>query len=1178
MHLPTKIAPFLACCLLSTACGDKDDSATPVLDADGDGFSEELDCDDDDPGVYPGADETCDGLDNDCDGELDEGAGGLWYPDDDDDGWGALTGWTEACEQPTGFVAETGDCDDDDDETAPEAAERCDGVDNDCDGSVDEELTEIWYADADSDGYGNPDFSLDACDPGSGWVADSRDCDDGDPAVHPDAEELCNGVDDDCDDAVDEELAQTWYADADADGYGDPDSSTEACDPGSGWVADSRDCDDGDPAVHPDAEELCNGIDDDCDDATDEDDAADAGTWYADDDDDGYGDPSTSAAACSQPSGTVANASDCDDADPAVHPAAEEQCNGIDDDCDGTTDEDDAIDASTWYADADADGYGDASAANTACDQPSGHSTDDSDCDDADPAVHPAADELCNGVDDDCDGETDETDASDAGTWHRDADADGYGDSGSALTACTQPSGYLAAASETDCDDHDDDIHPAADELCDGEDNDCDGTVDEDDAVDASTWYADADADGYGDPGTSAAACSQPSSHVANADDCDDGEALAWTGAEERCDGADNDCDGTVDEDDAVDASTWYADADADGYGDPSSSTTACAQPSGHSAASTDCDDDDPAVNPGAAEACNGMDDDCDGEIDEGWVAEAETWYADADGDGYGDPDSSTSACSLPSGYVADDSDCDDGDASVYYEDYSGACTLGCDRWVPGDYLSIQDAIDVSASSTTICVSAGTYTETIDTDGKAIYLYGPDGAGSTTIDGDGAGTVVTIDDGEGADTVLHGLTITNGEASHSLYHRLVGGGIYVWDSAPTLAELVITGNFAENGGGMYLASGGDVYLYDVTLEGNSADYQGGGLNVNWCGSLVASGLVVLDNVAGVDGGGLYLGSSSGSFSATELELSGNSARDCGGGLHFEGEEATIEGLTASDNSAAQGGAIYMIDSSYHAPLVTITQAALDDNLATESGGAIYLAHWAQSYQTTQLVMSNARLAGNAAASGGGAIYGFYGDQDLTNVVMLDNGAPEGGAIYLYAATVSWIGGVAAGNSDGALGLLGGTTDIHNVVFAGNPGSTNAAIEVDYATPTISSVVVHDNTPGHYGGMLDPSGSDGNLSTDPLFLDSSSADPRDWDLHLDSSSPLIDAGSSSAGSDPDGSASDIGAYGGPWAGSWDLDGDGYYAWWQPGAYDSSTYAALGWDCDDQDPAVHADSGC
>jgi hypothetical protein len=561
-------------------------------DADQDGSLAFDDCDDDDPSAYPGADEVCDGVDNDCDGEVDEDDAvdaPSWYADGDQDGFGDPEASSRACAQPSGYIEDDSDCDDGDDEVYPQAPELCDEQDNDCDGETDEEPP-TWYADSDGDGYGDPDAATTQCEQPSGAVAADGDCDDGDAAVNPAATELCNGVDDDCDDVVDEEDAEdasTWYADSDGDDYGASASTVQACEQPSGYAAEGGDCDEGDAAIHPAATELCDGVDNDCDGLTDEDDAADASTWYADSDGDGYGDSATSSVACEQPSGFVADSGDCDDGEASTHPGATEYCDGHDDDCDGHTDEADAADASTWYADTDGDGYGDGASPAVACAAPSGTVADSSDCDDGDGAIHPAATELCDGADNDCDGSTDEDDAADASTWYADSDGDGWGDSASTVISCSQPSGY--AAEGGDCDEGEAAIHPSAEDRCDELDNDCDGDTDED----APTWYTDADGDGYGDPATPVTSCTQPSGTVEDDTDCDDGDLLTHPGASERWyDGQDQDCDGGSDYDQDGDG------YDSDSYG------------------GTDFDDMDPDSHPGALEVIDGVDNDGDGIVD----------------------------------------------------------------------------------------------------------------------------------------------------------------------------------------------------------------------------------------------------------------------------------------------------------------------------------------------------------------------------------------------------------------------------------------------------------------------------------------------------------------------------------------------------------------------------------
>ena len=540
-----------------------------------------------------------------------------------EDAYGA--GLSTLDEDGDGFSAAE-DCDDNDASRSPAATEICDSIDNDCDGEVDEGVTDRFYADADADGFGDPEVVTEACEQPSGAVQSGTDCDDSDASVFPSALEVCNGVDDNCDGAVDEGLVNTWYPDADGDGYGDPELAEERCDAPSDHVDVGGDCDDTTAAAHPGAIEICDEIDNDCDEEVDE---GVTTTFWVDRDGDGYGDAGLTIEACALPEGYAASAGDCDDTDIDVSPSGTERCNGVDDDCDGTSDEDDAIDASTWHLDGDGDGVGLAATTTTACQQPSGYvaATAAFDCDDGEITTYPGADEYCDGHDDDCDGTTDEADAVDATTWWLDADGDSYGGASLSLTQCSQPSGYVASSS--DCDDLAAAVNPGATEVCNDTDDDCDGSTDE--GLSTSTWYADSDGDGYGDASTTTADCGQPSGYVADATDCDDGAAAINPAASEVCDSLDNDCDGDIDDDDPglSGGSTWYLDGDGDGYGDATSTTDACLLPSGYASDATDCDDASSAVNPGASESCNGDDDDCDGDIDEGVLGTGAACAAD---------------------------------------------------------------------------------------------------------------------------------------------------------------------------------------------------------------------------------------------------------------------------------------------------------------------------------------------------------------------------------------------------------------------------------------------------------------------------------------------------------------------------------------------------------------------
>jgi hypothetical protein len=541
------------------------------------------------------------------------------------------TGALSAADADADGFPDGDDCDDANPAAFPGAVEACDGVDNDCDGEVDESLSALWFRDDDGDGFGDDgDPGVDTCAPGSGLVEVQGDCDDGDPAISPDGLEVCNGEDDDCDGVPDEDVGELYHLDADGDGFGDPGAPTRACALPERHVTDATDCDDLDPLSFPGAAEACDGADNDCDEAVDE--GLDI-TFYIDEDGDGYGAVGTTVEACAAPEGFTDTPGDCDDGTDLISPEANEQCNGVDDNCDGTTDEDSAIDALPFYLDADSDGHGDPAAPTLACALPAGHAASPTDCDDADPAVSPSAPELCNaGLDDDCDGLADDADPSVSGrpTWYIDYDADGYGSPAFTAAACLAPAGYVANLA--DCDDTERAVSPAAQEACNaGVDDDCDGLADDaDPSLDLSTraaWYADADADGYGDLSARTLACAAPSGAVADDTDCDDGDLRVNPGAAEVCNGQDDDCDTAIDDaDPSVDRSTgtvYYTDADADGYGDPASSVRACALPSGAAATGTDCDDGDLTVNPGAAETCDAADEDCDGDIDEGVLGTA---------------------------------------------------------------------------------------------------------------------------------------------------------------------------------------------------------------------------------------------------------------------------------------------------------------------------------------------------------------------------------------------------------------------------------------------------------------------------------------------------------------------------------------------------------------------------
>ncbi|QLH46373.1 MAG: putative metal-binding motif-containing protein [Bacteroidota bacterium] len=343
-----------------------------------------------------------------------------YFQDSDGDGYGNPNDSLQSCTQPSGYVFSNTDCNDANSQVHPGASETCNGVDDDCDGLIDENVQTVWYADADGDTYGNLNDTLMSCSQPSGYVALSGDCNDANTQVHPAATEVCNGIDDDCDGQTDEGLLNTYYADSDGDGYGNAASSVQACSAPSGYVIDNTDCDDNVAGIHAPL------------------------TYFVDADQDGFG-SSTSVLLCSlnAPIGYSTNSLDCNDGDFMIKPTGLEICNGIDDDCDGLTDMADPslTGAPVWYADADGDSFGDPVVSQTSCAPIPGYVSNNQDCDDSDSLEFPGQ------------------------IWYIDQDGDQYG-AGVTQVSCLRPlHGYHVfelTSISGDCNDNDATIHPAA--------------------------------------------------------------------------------------------------------------------------------------------------------------------------------------------------------------------------------------------------------------------------------------------------------------------------------------------------------------------------------------------------------------------------------------------------------------------------------------------------------------------------------------------------------------------------------------------------------------------------------------------------------------------------------------------------------------------------------------------
>ncbi len=537
-----------------------------------------------------------------------------WYLDADADGYYASS--TSACTNPgSGYTATqgiNGDCNDAVAGINAGATDICgNGIDEDCSGmdlscgnagctdptacNYDAAATIdngsctyasiAYFIDSDGDGFGAGNAVLFCSNPGAGYALTDSDCDDNNAAITPSATEICNGLDENCNGESDEFVTTTFYADADADGFGDLNNAIQDCSEPAGYVSNFDDCDD-------------NAI------------------TYLDADSDGEG--SSTMDACG-----VNNNTDCNDNSAVINSNGVEFCgNGIDENCDGTDEVCTGIPGCTdntacnydpsatqnngsctyagmWYLDADTDGY--YVSTQSSCTNPGAGYTNvmgiDGDCDDASASINAGALEICgDGIDQDCDGL----------------------DEGCAIPGCTDA---------TACN-----YEPQA-------------TEDDGSCTFATDWYLDLDLDGYASEVLNA--CSSPgvdyTSTILILNDCDDTDASTNPGATDVCEnGIDEDCSGsdasciiqgctdatacnydaaaTQDDGSCTYSTTWYLDADADGY--YTITVQSCVSPGATfnniGGVQGDCNDSMSSINAGATEICgNDVDENCDGNIEQ---------------------------------------------------------------------------------------------------------------------------------------------------------------------------------------------------------------------------------------------------------------------------------------------------------------------------------------------------------------------------------------------------------------------------------------------------------------------------------------------------------------------------------------------------------------------------------
>ena len=568
------------------------------LDNDKDGIGDECDPDDDNDSVLDNQD-NCPLVPNADQADLDkDGIGDACDDDIDGDGVPNISDNCPYVPNPDQADNEhdgIGDvCDtDDDNDGIPDDRDNCPFVANKDQSDVDNDgKGDLCDCDADGDGI-----------PNEAWGCEPPNPKDNCPYTYnPDQTDANhNGIGDACEwdwdnDGInndDDNCPWTFnplQEDMDLDGIGD------ACDSdidGDGLPNENDNC----PRVaNPSQADMDNdGIGDVCD-----------------DDIDGDGDPNTS---------------DCEPLNPLVSHYAIEKCNGIDDNCNGQTDEERAsgqcgIDGyRTYFYDGDNDGYGKDLSKCLCSPQGFFRALVAGDCDDNDPQRNPGVQEICNnGKDDNCNGSENDENAINCLMYYADRDNDGYGVDSDFKCLCFAVGDYKTKIAG-DCNDNDASVNPGKDEICyNGKDDNCNGTQNDEGAVGSKPFYWDADGDGYGTTAYKYFCYASENWRAERTGDCNDSDPQVYPGRSEVCNnGKDDNCDGMQDTEGADGCQFYYYDGDGDNYGIDSNSKCLCG-PAGRYSTRTagDCNDQDSSINPGAREACNGKDDNCNGQTDDG--------------------------------------------------------------------------------------------------------------------------------------------------------------------------------------------------------------------------------------------------------------------------------------------------------------------------------------------------------------------------------------------------------------------------------------------------------------------------------------------------------------------------------------------------------------------------------
>jgi hypothetical protein len=461
---------------------------------------------------------------------------------------------------------------------------------------------------------------------------------------------------------------------------------------------------------------------------------------------------------------------------------------------------------------------------------------------------------------------------------------------------------------------------------------------------------------------------------------------------------------------------------------------------------------------------------------------------------------------------------------------------------VPGDYASIQAAIAAAQAGDEIIVAPGTYNEAIDFLGKAVYLHSSDGADLTTIDSTGLeASVVVCMSGELPDTIIEGFTITGGTGTYEAWlDRFVGGAMANFYSDPTVNNCIFTGNTAYYGGGMYnegasptvtncmftnneAGDGGGMYNHnashpkvaDCTFADNLANHGGG--MCNWFYSNPILSACIFSGHTGLSASGMYNGFYSSPI-VEECEFIQNHGEyGCGAMANMDHTAPIITGCLFLENTSGYSGAA--ICNCESTP--TVEACTFEGNWADQDGGAI-------ENQDSDPEIDDCRFLLNEAGAEGGAIRNIGANPVVVSCTFSENTAPDGGAIANIRGDCTVVNCLFHENSadrGGGIACSDSEPTVVNCTFAGNAAGHGRALSCASdghpSAPALANCILWNggdevwNDDGStiaitYSDIRGGYGGEGNIDTDPLFVD-----PVSDDFHLSTDSPCTDAGDNTA---------------------------------------------------------------